>query len=61
MNKIKPYAKFVAALGTAALIAAQQALPMSPTAHGWVSITLAIFGALAVYGVENAPLPRDSE
>ncbi len=58
MDKIKPYAKFVAALATAGLIAAQQALPMDATAHGWVSILLAVFGAAAVYKIENAPLRK---
>ena len=61
MDKIKPYAKFAAAIGTAGLIAAQQALPMSPTAHGWVTVVLAVLGAIAVYKFENAPLPEDSE
>ncbi len=57
MNKIKPYAKFAAALVTAGLIAAQQALPMSSPAHAWVTVALAVLGALAVREVPNAPLP----
>ncbi len=57
MKKIKPYVKFVAALCAAGLIAAQQVLPMSPAAHGWVAIGLAVVGAAAVYKFENAPLP----
>jgi len=47
------YAKFFTAVGTAALVAAQNALPMSPTAHGWVTVTLSAFGAIAVYAVPN--------
>ncbi len=61
MDKIKPYAKFAAAIGTAGLIAAQQAIPMNATARGWVTVTLAVLGAILVYKVENAPLPDRDE
>lgn len=57
MAKIKPYVKFVAALGAAGLIAAEHALPLSPVWHGWIAVALAISGAAAVYKFENAPLP----
>jgi hypothetical protein len=58
-----PAAKaIVAALvvgSTAALVAAQNAIPMSPAAHGWVSVGLAFLGAvgapIAVYAQPNAP------
>jgi len=44
---------------TAALVAAQTAIPMSSTAHGWVSVGLAFLGAVAtpvaVYAQPNAP------
>lgn len=55
MEKLKPYAKFVAAIATAGLIAAQQALPMPAAAHGWVSVALAVLGAIAVYQIPNTP------
>jgi hypothetical protein len=44
---------------TAALVAAQTAIPMSPADHGWVSVSLAFLGAvgtpIAVYAQPNAP------
>lgn len=46
---------------TAALVAAQTAIPMSTAAHGWVSVGLAFLGAvgtpIAVYAQPNAPQP----
>lgn len=51
------YAKAVVATATAALVAAQTALPMSPTAHGWVTVALAALGAVAVYAVPNVTPP----
>lgn len=46
---------------TAALVAAQTAIPMSLAAHGWVSVSLAFLGAvttpIAVYAQPNAPQP----
>lgn len=56
------YAKAIAAVATAALTAAQTAIPMSAAAHGWVVVILALLGALAVYQVPNAkpaPTPPD--
>lgn len=47
------YAKFAAAIITAALVAAQNAVPMSDTAHGWVTVALAALGAVAVFAVPN--------
>ena len=51
------YAKAIVAGLTAALVAAQTAVPMSATAHGWVTVGLAGLGALGVYLVPNAPAP----
>lgn len=53
MSKLLEYAKFIAALGGAGLIAAQQALPLSPVEHGWVSVALAVVTAALVYRVPN--------
>jgi hypothetical protein len=61
-----PYAKAIAAAlvtgATAGLIAAQTAIPLSPAAHGWVTVALAVLGGVggttaAVYQVRNAPMP----
>jgi hypothetical protein len=49
------YAKAIAAVVTAALVAAQTAIPMSSAAHGWVTVVLAALGAAVVYQVPNAP------
>lgn len=50
---------------TAALVAAQTAIPMSDAAHGWVSVTLAFLGAvaapIAVYQQPNAPKDPDDD
>ncbi len=51
------YAKALIAASTAALLAAQPAIPMSTGAHGWVTVVLAGLGALAVYQIPNAPMP----
>jgi hypothetical protein len=44
---------------TAALVAAQTAIPMSDTAHGWVTVGLAFLAAvaapIAVYQTPNTP------
>lgn len=53
MDKILEYAKFLASLAGAGLIAAQQAIPMSPVAHGWTAVGLAIATAVLVYRVPN--------
>lgn len=53
MDKILECAKFLASLAGAGLIAAQQAIPMSPTAHGWTAVGLAIATAALVYRVPN--------
>jgi hypothetical protein len=62
---MKPYAKAIVAAAvtgaTAGLIAAQTAIPMSPAAHGWVAVALAVLGGVggttaAVYRVPNAPM-----
>ena len=51
------YLKAFVAGGTAALLAAQTAIPMSPTVRGWVTVGIATLGALGVYQVPNAPMP----
>ena len=50
------YLKALVAVATAALLAAQTAIPMSPTMHGWVTVGLAGLGAFGVYQVRNAPM-----
>lgn len=52
-GRVGPCAKTVAA-AAAALTAAQTVVPMSPAAHGWVTVALAGLGAVAVYAVPNA-------
>ncbi len=49
------YAKGIIAAASAACLAAQTAIPMSGTAHGWVTVAVAFLGALGVYAVPNAP------
>lgn len=51
------YAKFLAAILTAALVAAQNAVPMSDAAHGWVTVALSALGAIAVFAVPNVTPP----
>ena len=51
------YAKFITAIITAALVAAQTAVPMSATAHGWVTVVLSALSAIAVYAVPNVAPP----
>lgn len=58
-TKAKAIVALVATGATAGLIAAQTAVPMSPAAHGWVAVALAVLGTVsttgAVYRVPNAP------
>ena len=54
-RRLNAYAKGIAAAVSAGLIAAQTAIPMSTTAHGWVSVAIAGVGAFLVYRVPNAP------
>jgi hypothetical protein len=49
------YAKFIVAAVTAGLMAAQQALTLTEQQRGWVTIGLAVLGAIGVYAVENKP------
>jgi hypothetical protein len=49
------YAKAIVAVLGAVLTTAQTAVPMSQTAHGWVTVALAGVTAAAVYVVPNAP------
>jgi peptidoglycan/LPS O-acetylase OafA/YrhL len=55
MTRLAECAKACVAVGTAALVAVQALIPMSPTEHGWVAVALAGLGAAAVYRVPNAP------
>lgn len=57
------YAKFITAIITATLVAAQNAVPMSDAAHGWVTVALSALGAIAVYAVPNTtpPVPAPYE
>ena len=55
------YAKALVAAASAACVAAQTAIPMSQTAHGWVTVALAALTALGVYAVPNAPAAQSSE
>lgn len=47
------YAKALVAIATAGLIALDQGLDDGLTGHDWVTIGLAVLGALAVYLVPN--------
>lgn len=49
------YAKAIMATLGAALASAQVALPMSASAHGWVTVLIAGLTALTVYLVPNEP------
>lgn len=51
------YAKFIVAVITAALVAAQTAVTMSDTAHSWITVALSTLGAIAVYAVPNVAPP----
>jgi hypothetical protein len=51
------YAKAIVAVLTAGLLAAQTAIHMSDSAHGWVTVILASLGAFGVYQVPNSPAP----
>lgn len=55
------YAKALVAGLSAALVAAQTAIPMSTAAHGWVTVALAALAAIGVYAVPNAPAPAEKE
>lgn len=49
------YAKAVVAIVTAALLAVKEALPLTDAQNSWVTIVLALLGAVAVYAVPNQP------
>jgi len=51
------YTKALVAALTAALLAAQTAIPMSPVWRGWVTVGLAALGAVGVYWFPNRPAP----
>jgi hypothetical protein len=52
---VLPYAKAVVAAVSAGLLAVQTTITMSDKAHGWVTVTVAVLGTVAVYVVPNAP------
>lgn len=47
------YRKFIVAAVSAALTAAQTALPLTPVQHGWVTVVLAALGAVGVAAIAN--------
>lgn len=49
------YSKAIIAVATAALMALQQALPLTDTQRGWVTVVLAALGVFGVYAVPNKP------
>ncbi len=49
------YAKAIVAAASAGLLVVQTAITMSPNAHGWVTVSIAVLAALTVYAVPNAP------
>jgi hypothetical protein len=53
---ISRYAKAVVAAVSAGLLAIQTVITMSDNAHGWVTVSIAVLTALAVYLVPNAPI-----
>lgn len=55
--KVARYNKAWIAVAAAGLAAIQQLIPMSDTAHGWVSVGIAVLGAAGVYATPNAPQP----
>ena len=57
MANLARYRKTLMAAITAGLISAQALLPLTPLEHSWISIALAVLGALGVYQVPNAPMP----
>lgn len=54
------YRKAIMAAIVAGLIAMQSLLPLTTTEHSWISIVLAVLGALGVYQVPNEPMPAAS-
>lgn len=62
MTNIRRYAKFIAALLTAALAAVTEyALPVPEQAEGWVQLVIALLGVVAVWGIPNATADPDSD
>jgi hypothetical protein len=53
---ISRYAKAVVAAVSAGLLAIQTVITMSDNAHGWVTVSIAVLTALAVYLVPNTPI-----
>lgn len=55
IGRVRPYAKFVAAIVTAALAAIVQfAVPVPELVTKWLQLGVAVLGAIAVYAVPNA-------
>lgn len=56
LDKIRPYAKFIAAIGGVVLTAiAQYALPIPDLALRIVQVLIAVAAAVGVYGIPNRP------
>lgn len=53
MENILKYAKFLAAVAGAGLIAALQSVPLNPVEKGWATVALAMATAITVYAVPN--------
>lgn len=47
------YRKLIVAALTAALTTAAQVIPMTDTWRGWVTVALAVLGAVSVWAVPN--------
>jgi hypothetical protein len=54
MSKISYYAKFVAAILAAAAVAVvQYGVPLPPGVQQWLSVAVAVIGAISVYAIPN--------
>jgi ABC-type nickel/cobalt efflux system permease component RcnA len=51
------FAKAIVAVVAAGLLVVQTTITMSATAHSWVTVSIAVVSAIAVYLVPNAPAP----
>ncbi len=52
---IAQYAKAIVAVVSAGLVVVQTEIPISDLAHRWVSVSIAVVTAIAVYAIPNAP------
>jgi hypothetical protein len=59
MQTVPAYAKFIAAAAAAGLVAAQLAITDDTiTKTEWITIALAVLGALGVYAIPNKTEPK---